>query len=272
MNQMKLKHNIILTLLLVLLSCQSSVKVKTSIACQSCIVTDTIFSKNLNENRLISIYLPKGYTKNKTYPVVYCTDGQTVVDSYKIEIDSVISRHTVPEFIMIGVHSNENKVKNSEFDYRNFEYIKGWADEHDSLLNLRFSNHHKFFSQEVITHVEQKYSVSRNSKDKVFYGTSNGAGYGVTLGANNPTLFENYICFSMAGGNYKKLDLSESNYPCYYLSYGNKEPFPLVIAINEFEKFLTKNNYDHKFWIYNGGHDRLMWKKEFFKTLTKVLN
>ena len=238
---------------------------------QSKIVIDTIFSESLNENRLISIYLPKSYTTEKTYPVVYSTDGQVIVNFYKNGLDSIIENHISPEFIMIGVHSNETLVENSNFHYRNYEYIKGWAEKNDTLLNSRFSNHYNFFSNEVISFVEKHYSVSQVKEERFFYGTSNGAGFGVTLGSENPDLFSNYICYSMAGGNYENLNWTNSNYPYYFLAYGNEEPLPLIIALKEFDEFLTHENYLHSLHIYDGGHDRKKWESEFLKTLPQIM-
>jgi enterochelin esterase-like enzyme len=220
---------------------------------------------------LISVYLPKNYTKGITYPVIYSTDGQVIIDSYKKDLDSILEKKSIPEFVFVGVHSNEKKVSDSNFSYRNYEYIKGWADKKDTLLNARFFNHYSFFLNEVISYTEQKYSVSRKKDERSFYGTSNGAGFGVTLGSENPDIFSNYICFSMAGGNYTNLKWTSSNHPYYYLSYGNEEPFPLVIAIKEFDEFLRQKKYLHSLNIYKGGHDKEKWKKEFLKILPEIL-
>jgi enterochelin esterase-like enzyme len=264
-------YSITSLLLLSILSCKSIEKTIDKPSTESKIVIDTIFSTNLNEPRLISTYLPKGYTKEKTYPVIYSTDGQIIIDSYSKDLDSVIENKTIREFIFVGVHSNENKVPNTDFEYRNFEYIKGLADEKDTLLNACFANHHKFFSEEVIKYIEQKYSVAKTKNNKHFYGMSNGAGFGVSLGAENPNLFSNYLCFSMAGGSYENLKWTESNSPHYYLSYGSEEPFPLVMAIKEFDEFLTHKNYTHTLHIYNGGHNRGNWKNEFLRILPEII-
>lgn len=242
---------------------------------ESKIVIDTIFSTNLNEHRFISTYLPKGYTKSKTYPVIYSTDGQIIVDPYSKALDSIIATKVIPEFILVGVYSNEKKVPNSDSGCRNFEYIKGWAeewaDENDTLLNSRFSNHFKFFSKEAINFIEKKYSVAKSKNERHFYGVSNGAGFGVTLGSENPDLFSNYLCFSMVGGNYENLKWTKSNFPYYYLSYGSEEPVQFIIASKKFDKFLTKKKFKHSLSIYDGGHDRKKWKKEFLKILPEII-
>ena len=258
--------------LTVMLSCKSTEKIETVALDKSKIIIDTIASINLDESRLISIYLPKGYTKEKTYPVVYTTDGQMIIDAYRTSLDSIIEKNIIPKFIFVGIHSNEEVAPSTDAPYRNYEYIKGWADEKDTLLTSRFSNHYKFFTEEVLSHVEKKYSVSKNRKDRTFYGVSNGAGFGVTLGSEKSEVFSNFVCFSMAGGDYETLKWPSSDYPFFHLSYGIKEPIPFIMASKEFDEFLTEHNYAHSLIPYDGGHDRKMWKDEFMKIISDILN
>lgn len=267
-----LKNNLfIISIFLILaVSCQNRKNSK-KVLNESKIINDTIFSKYLNEDRLISVYLPKGYLKSNVYPVVYAADGQIIVDSYKKMLDSLINNKTLSKFILIGVHSNERKISGKVFEYRNYEYVKGFSGSKDTTLAQLYVNHYKFFTQEVINYAEMNYGVSTDDKDRIFYGTSNGAGFGVSIGAENPNLFSNYICFSMAGGNYKNLNWDISNYPYYYLSYGSQEPAPFIKGAIEFEEFLTQNNYKHEQTVYEGGHNRKMWRKEFFNIIPKIL-
>jgi len=261
----------LITSLFALMSCTEAPKKAKIPLLQSNIKIDTIFSEILNEDRLLSIYLPKGYTSDKTYPVVYSTDGQEIIENYKSELDSLIENKIVREFLMVGVHSNEKLVEGSTYlNYRNYEYVKGQGAQTDSMLNKRFENHYDFFSKEVFSFVEMQYSVSKNKEERIFYGVSNGAGFGVTFGAENPEVFANYICYSMGGGDFEALNWTESNQPYYHIKYGDEEPLPFVMASKEFGEFLKTNNYQHSFSAYNGGHDRKMWKIEFLKVLPKI--
>lgn len=220
---------------------------------------------------MISIYLPKGYDSDRNYPIVYCTDGQEVVKYYKSGLDSIMNNSLTKKFIMVGVYSNEKKVANTKnITYRTYEYNKDWGDKKDTVLNNRFKHHLKVFTQEVTNFVENNYSISEKRKDKVFYGTSNGAGFGVTLGSEKPLLFENYICFSMASGVYNSKNWTKTNYPFYFLAYGSKELFPFKKATEDFKKYLSQHSYKYKFWTFNGGHDRKMWEKEFYKTIVEI--
>jgi len=259
-------------LLIILISFMSCSTTKLPSDDSSKIIQKTIYSKNLDEDRELTLYLPKDYKTSEDLPVVYCTDGQLIVRSYKTELDSLIENNIIPKMIMVGVHSNERQVDNEDFQYRNYEYIQSWSDNDDTILNKLFDKHLSFFSQEIIEYVENNYNVSSKSSDRVFYGTSNGAGFGVSLSASNPSLFDNYICLSMAGGYYENVNWLEDKYPYFYLAYGTKEPFPLVMAIDEFHTFLESNKYKHVFYKFDGGHDRIKWKEEFSKTITLIFN
>lgn len=233
-------------------------------------IIDTIYSQSLQEDRLISVYLPPDFNKNKIYPVVFSTDGQLLNRIFKKTLDSLIEKDQVPEIIIIGAFSNEKKVEGKDYEYRNCEYIEGWGE--DSVLKKRFDNHLIFFTQEMIKYVEQKYPISKERKDRYFYGFSNGAGFGVSLSVLRPDLISHYLCFSMAGGKYNQLKKGVDNYPYISLFYGNKEHLPLTLQIEEFDKYLTDNGYDHNLTIYEGGHDREIWTRLFLEQLDKIVN
>lgn len=234
------------------------------------LIVDTIYSKSLQENRLISVYLPPSYDRNKVYPVVFATDGQLINTLYKKGLDSLIKENKLPDLIMIGSFSNEKLVEGTEFSYRNYEYIKNWGE--NSNLNALFDKHFTFFTEELIKYVEQNYSISKERKNRYFLGCSNGAGFGVTLSVQRPDLISSYICFSMAGGRYYKLKGNIDDYPFIDLLYGDKEPFPLTMQIVEFDKYLTQKGYKHSLTVYEGGHDREIWRQLFFKRLEKLMN
>lgn len=237
---------------------------------ESQVIEKSIFSNHLQESRAYTVYLPKGYKKNERLPIVITTDGQTIVEYYRKHLDSLITNNAAPKFILVGVHSNEKQVEGSELQYRNYEYIKDFGEGTDSTLNQLFYKHMKFFTQELIPSVKDAYTRD-NSHELTFYGTSNGAGFGVTLSFIHPSLFKNYILFSMAGGSYEN-PYPAKGHPRLVLAYGDKEPIPLTMQIDEFSLFLTHNDIDHTYYTYNGGHTRKDWRSEFLSQLPRLLN
>ncbi|MCT4636799.1 MAG: alpha/beta hydrolase-fold protein [Bacteroidales bacterium] len=234
------------------------------------ILVDTIYSEYLQENRLISVYLPSNYSKEKIYPVIFATDGQMLDMKYKELIDSSIFTGDLPELIIIGAFSNEKEIKGEYYTYRNIEYIKGWRDTES--YKRRFDNHMAFFTEEVIKYAEDSYAITTNREQRYFYGCSNGAGFGVTLSVCKPELISNYICLSMAGGVYDNLKQGVENYPYISLFYGDKEPLPLTMQIDEYDKYLSDKGYAHKLTVYKGGHDRDIWRTIFVEHLIATMN
>ena len=263
----------ILGLFILLSSCNPSPKVPSlkQDAYSSQIITRTIKSKFLTEDRKLTIYLPNDIEKKDKIPVVYATDGQIFLDDYKDDLDSLIRNRVTPKFVFVGVHSNEKRIEGFDLQYRNYEYIKDYADTDNQNLQDLFSNHLSFFSKELIPYIESRYPVSKDASKRIFYGASNGAGFGVSMSTEFPLLIKHYICFSMAGGNYDLLNWNKASYPNFILSYGVKEPFPLTLQIDEFHNFLQENNYDHIFYKYEGGHSRENWKSEFMKQIPALL-
>jgi enterochelin esterase-like enzyme len=77
--------------------------------------THTIEEKTVSGLRL-SIYLPPGYVKTKTYKVLYCNDGQSIFGSDGLNMDQqadeLIGRKLIEPLIIVGIHSNENRISN----------------------------------------------------------------------------------------------------------------------------------------------------------------
>ena len=238
----------------------------------SIVKVDSIFSKSLNEYRKFTIFLPPNYNPQKTYPVFYTSDGQTLTQQlYFRPIDSLIQLGKVRPFVMVCAHSKEKIVANDFLEYRNYEYLKSFSitkkvDNHDL-----FSDHLTFFTNELIGFVEQKYAVSREQKGRYFYGSSNGAALGVSLSLERPMLFGNYVLMSVISGcpaveEYLKSTNATKFQFNYYHYYGNEE----TDCIEEnlcLEKIKNAKQILLKSKMYQGGHKRDKWGENFINYL-----
>ncbi|MFD2914642.1 alpha/beta hydrolase [Psychroserpens luteus] len=280
---MKLKNQLFFIGLIGILamSCQSN---KTKQLEKSEFYTDSIFSENLAEYRKYNVYLPKGFDTAKQYPIIYATDGSksTEKNFYKLVLDSLIENKIIKPTIYIGSHSN-SKIADSSgtlgngdtmyLAYRYFEYLNQYyADTHNPELANRFKNHMKYFNDELIPSVENKFNQKLTKEDRYFYGVSNGAGFGLSLLNNHPNTIGTYLCFSTFGGDIQTNTWkSNVDYPKLYMEYGSEEPF----FLKEDALFL-KSKYDElnlfaKFNEYNGGHDYKIWNEKFTEIISKVL-
>ncbi|MFD0964674.1 alpha/beta hydrolase [Pseudofulvibacter geojedonensis] len=248
--------------------------------------TDSIYSKNLSEYRKHNIYLPKGFNCKNKYSIIYATDGNldSNANYMKSLLDSLINAKLIKPTIYVGSYSN-SKLTNeyqtkgngekSYHSYRHFEYIETQYDStnHDKKLASRFKNHLDYFTSEFIPHIERSLKIKASKKDRLFYGVSNGAGFGANLLNKHPNLIENYICFSTLGSNATSNIWNKNiKYPNLYLKYGDEESFVLKIMTDQIiEKYKSVNSF-YDIEKYKGGHNAKSWNKKLEETLIKILN
>lgn len=261
-------------------SCNSH---KTSTLSKSEFLTDSIYSKYLSEYRKHNIYLPKGFDRKNDYPIIYATDGNSSLTDKKDLFDSLIDNKIIKPLIFVASFSN-NKIADStstttgdgkkvKLSYRNFEYVDRKPTRlEDSLLVDRFKNHELYFTKELITEIEKKYSQNSRKSNRYFYGVSNGAGFGLSLLNKNPQIIGTYICFSTFGGDIQSNEWNNNiKYPDLYLRYGSNEFF----GLKEDAEFLKSKYNESNSFIetkeYEGGHNNEFWKKEFSEIISRIL-
>nr|WP_294861383.1 alpha/beta hydrolase-fold protein [uncultured Fluviicola sp.] len=235
---------------------------------QSRFFTDSIFSSNLNEYRKITVYLPNEYDKESTvYPVIYTTDGQIITDSYLKNMDSLIENKLVKPFVLIGSHSNEQPIGGTE--YRNLDY-KRMTYNPEFPLTIRFDQHMKFFTEELIRYAESSYRVSKKPQERSFYGVSNGADFGVSLAQDYPDFLKNFLLFSVFNGTEKPFEWTREDGLYFYLGYGLKELDHVQKEAVRMEKYFVENGISQTLITWLGGHERKEWELAFFKGLVKL--
>ncbi|WP_320052761.1 alpha/beta hydrolase-fold protein [uncultured Acetobacteroides sp.] len=229
---------------------------------------DTLQSRYMNEPRVICIYLPKDYSDSVQYPVVFATDGQIIADGhYRALLDSMIDRKIIPPVILAGAYSNDKPVP-VNLSYRNYEYVETLKSADPKLKDL-LVNHIGFFTKELIPYIEARYSISKERGSRFFYGVSNGAGFGITLSKLHPELFSELICFSPLGEEVKSIRWRSGVSPTLHIAYGSNEDFAFDKYLALLKK-LKKEKYSYTAIVYNGGHERLKWEKEFVRELGSI--
>jgi len=241
--------------------------------------TDSIFSNSLNEYRKHNIYLPKGFDRQKKYPIIYATDGNEIEEGeLKIQLDSLIDNHIIKPIIFIESFSNkkivnsyisENKKDTFYLTYRNYEYMnRDWSNH---LLASRFENHMSYFKDELIPSVEKEFNQILQNNDRYFFGVSNGAGFGINLLNRYPELIGTYICFSIYGVKIKTLTwLKGVKYPDLYIEYGDKEHLFLANDADVLKSKYKDLSSFINIKVFEGGHEYKKWNKELILTLSKL--
>ncbi|WP_055434810.1 alpha/beta hydrolase [Lacinutrix algicola] len=276
-----MKYFILVFVVILSVSCNRKKSESTN---KSIYYTDTINSVYLKELRLHNIYLPKNFDKNKNYKIVFATDGSKIYENSfrKKMLDSLIDNNIIPPILYVESFYNK-KIADStsmttgdgekvKLNYRNFEYVEDQYNEGaDIKLKDRFNNHMLYFEEEFIPIVEKELGLKNNENSRIFYGFSNGAGFGVSLLNRHPNLIGTYICFSTMGFNSSDEKWNKNvEYPNLYLKYGEEESFLDYIHENIKENYKVSSSFVD-IEVYDGGHDGKIWEKKFRETLIQVL-
>lgn len=151
-----------------------------------------IKSKILNENRILNIYLPNGYSNNsiKKYPVIYLLDGSINEDfihiSGLVQFGSFSWINMIPETIVIGISNIDRK--------RDFTFptsIK--RDKKDFPTTGESEKFIHFIEKELQPLIVKNYKTNGT---KTLIGQSLGGLLATEILFKKPNLFDNYIIVS----------------------------------------------------------------------------
>ena len=281
-----MKNSTLILLLAIMVNLSSCIKPKSNSDIPSRYYTDSIYSNYLEEFRKHNVYLPVNFDFEKNYPIIYATDGVTEIDSsdIKLLLDSLINNKIIQPTIFIASHYND-KIADSSYTtsdgkpmykvYRNFEYVETQYSEgySDPILANVFENHMLYFKNELIPKVEEKLKIKISSNSRIFYGTSNGAAFGINFLNKNPKTIGTFICFSALGSNVYDLNWDPKiNYPKLYIEYGSEEIFLIKDEATETVKHYEESNSFYEIKEFKGGHDHEIWVHELGLILKEVLN
>ncbi len=148
-------------------------------------ISDTIFSKKLNEDREITISLPPTYQKNTSqkYPVLILLDGDFLLDPLQGSLSYGYYWDDLPEIIIVGINQNKNNERENDCV---FNEITGLPEDKGE----RFF---EFIGMELLPYVQSKY---RTAPFKMIAGLDVTAGFlNFYLYKENP-IFDAYISMS----------------------------------------------------------------------------
>jgi len=226
------------------------------------------FSINCKDGtvRFGGIYIPKGIKSKDVLPVIYMADGLVFKDcKLKKMIDSLIDIKAIRPIVVACSYENKKAIPGYNIAYRNAEYIEALAKEDNNLGQL-FENHYNFFVSEFIPYVEKEAPVSKSAQDRLFFGTSNSADFGITLSLRNPGLISEYWCYSPVFSDIREYGLIASP-TSYRVCWGAKEEIGMYDYFPSLLNDIRKRGGKVHSWIFNGGHDRSWWRYWFCQEL-----
>lgn len=154
-----------------------------SVAAQSRTETCTIESALLGREKTCSVYLPDGYDRDeRTYPVLYLlhgaggnhTDWLLKGNARQILDEAIAEGHAVPMIVVMpdasGDGENGTGPRMGYFDQREWPY-------------------ERFFFEELLPAVEQRYRIAGDKANRAIAGLSMGGGGATVYAQHHPELF-----------------------------------------------------------------------------------
>lgn len=155
-------------------------------------VIDEIQSKELNEKRVLNIYLPEGYNPKDTirYPVIYLLDGSADEDFIHIvglvQFNSFEWVNQVPKSIVVGIATVDRR--------RDFTFPTTLTEDKSANPTSGHSNRFiSFIEKELQPYIQEKY---KTSSSKTIIGQSLGGLLATEILFKKPELFNKYIIVS----------------------------------------------------------------------------
>ena len=198
-------------------------------------------SEVLNDTRELSIYLPKGYTKDSisNFPLAIVLDGQKLFDIYVGASNYYAQLDNAPEQIVVGIDMKTSRYKDAGYDI-----ISGNLDNNSE-------NFYRFIRDEMIPYIEASY---KTSPFITIVGESLTANYITHFLKEEYSIFNAYICLNPTLSNtivnqvesYNLEELSSEDNTFYF--YLSSNPFSNIKKkdkIKNFGKFIESLEIDN---------------------------
>lgn len=247
------------------------------------------FSKELNKEKRIFIYLPKTYdTTDNFYPVLYMHDGQNLFEdetaydnrSWGI-MDAYENNDDIPEVIIVGIASDEDRADELvpyEFAFENGDLAGGKAD-----LYL------KFITSTLKPYIDRTFRTFKSPKNTGIMGSSFGGVNSTYAAFVYGSYFTRFGCISNSyyyGGFFEELkqlarSSSLTSVKKFYMDVGttetnNESINNLYLDTNQDMFEILKDKIDESCLkleiIEDGKHDEKDWGERFPDIIKYMFN
>jgi enterochelin esterase-like enzyme len=226
---------------------------------------DTILytSKTVGTMRKALVYTPPGFSKSKSYPVLYLLHGIGGDEKEwlnggrpQVILDNLYAENAIEP--MIVVMPNGRAMKNDRAGGNIFDSVKVQA----------FSVFERDLLDDLIPFIEKTYPVQKDREHRAIAGLSMGGGQSLNFGLGNLDEFAWIGGFSSAP-NTKKPELllpnpdeAKKKLKLLWISCGDNDG--LITFSQRTHEYLDANNVPHIFYVEPGVHDFKVWKNDLY--------
>lgn len=229
----------------------------TSANLQGRIVNREIASTATGDKRQVQAYLPKGWSRDRTWGVVFLTDGAAA--TFASVVDALIDAGKIPPVVLVSSSATANRMA---------EYLWGQPGTPSGEL---FDRHMGFFANELVAYAVSEFSVSVDPRDRTVSGFSNGGSFALWAGIAHPETFGNVIAMSPSPTRPPAPEnLPDSKTTRYFLSGGQLEP-SYMVAAQRMEVMLNRAGYTTSSFYPVVGHEVGNWTLSFSEAMQRML-
>jgi len=200
------------------------------------------FSSKYVPSRTISVWLPKDYTEEKKYAVIYMHDGQMLFDATTTwnkqewgvdeTMDSLIVRGEIQETIVVGIWNIPERRHQEYFPQKPFENLNEIdktfvydalkaAGRAQNAFQPDSDNYLKFLVTEVKPFIDANYATLTNFENTYIAGSSMGGLISLYALCEYPDVFGGAACISTHWPGIFQVD--DNPIPDSFLNYMEKQ-------------------------------------------------
>lgn len=229
---------------------------------ESEISTLYVDSEALHKKMPLNLYLPKGYSKNKTYPVLYLLHGFGLSDKEDQWLPGIFSKELIDE--MIEQREIEPLIVVSPLYGASCGYDTHPTEVYDDKEHdFSYGLYETYVIKELMSTIEKQYSVSTQKDETYIGGFSGGANAAIYYALTYPERFGKVGLFCPALNTSEQLesrpDLSAFLYPTPELR-AKRDPLLLIedAPLKAIDILIESPQYDK--WIMGATmlHEKLL--------------
>ena len=225
--------------------------------------TITYFSKTVGNKRKALIYTPPGYSKGKTYPVLYLLHGIGGDEKEwlnggqpQVILDNLYAENKLTPMIVVMPNGRAMKDDRATGNIMASDKVQAFATFEKDLLN------------DLIPYIEKNYPAIKDSEHRAIAGLSMGGGQSLNFGLGNLDKFAWVGGFSSAPNTkipqelMPKPEEAKAKLKLLWISCGDKDG--LLNFSKRTHEYMKTNGVPHIYYVDHGYHDFKVWKNSLF--------
>lgn len=234
------------------------------------ITTTMLYSKALQEDMKLLIYVPSSYTPMMEYPIAIASDGNDYfqLGSLSRILDEKIADGDIEEHIVVGipyVNSQDRRQK----------YMPD-GEKHEAYLT--------FLAEELLDYLHENYSISDDPSERILMGDSQAATVSLLALIRYPEKFQQAILHSPQVT--PQVLALVNNIPTnidYHIYHAiGKHEDAVVTKDGQIQDFLKANralhevleehSFDYDYYELEGNHTWKTWKPDLPKAIMRIFH